>query len=386
MIIKFLNTFNVLICSIFLSTYLNAQQTKTDLEKEFEEFKKKENNNFNDYKEKVNQEISEFLKEEWKEYKKLSPLNAPFKPDPIVIPKEIPKPLPQPNIDKLPVVKSDLPKNTKKEEVKQEKDVEQKFDLQPDIPEKPTSNNHNKQGLEDNKKNNDASVFDQTKAINYYGCKINITYDKSMLIHCNAANEEGVSKYWSDMAKQNYTVFVKQLERKTQKYSLNDWGEYQLVKKISENLNVDLNDQLSFQFFYLNQLGFNVKLAKSNNNLVLLLAVKEMIYGVSYLDIKGKRYFIMDNNGSSFYTFEKSIVTSKKDISLQLNRKLNLDESISKKNFNLQNGKTICINYNLNDVSFFNDYPQADLSVLFNASASIAAEESILKELKQEWE
>ena len=47
MIIKFLNTFNVLICSIFLSTYLNAQQTKTDLEKEFEEFKKKENNNFN---------------------------------------------------------------------------------------------------------------------------------------------------------------------------------------------------------------------------------------------------------------------------------------------------------------------------------------------------
>jgi len=178
------------------------------------------------------------------------------------------------------------------------------------------------------------------------------------------------------MSKQNYTAFVKQLEIQIRNYSLNDWGTYQLIKKISEQVYTNVNDERCFQFFYLNQLAFDVKLAKSAGNLVLLIPIKEMVYGVSYLDIKGKRYFIMDNAGGSYYTFEKSIVTSKKNISLQLTRKLNLDESISKKKFTLQNGKTICINYNLNDISFFNDYPQAELSVLFNASASSPAEES----------
>jgi hypothetical protein len=391
--------FSYFIFCLLLFNFSVAQETKTDLEKEFEEFKKKETKNFDDYKEKVNQEIADFLKEEWKEYKKMNAIPAPFKPDPVVIPKEIPKPLPQPDIDKLPVVKPEVPKNTNQNPPKKEEE-KQEDDEQDDAPEKPTINHQQDQGLNDDKKDNEIpkpnitpkpvdnneentqSEFNQSKAINFYGCKLNIAYDKSMLIRCSSASEEGVSKYWLDMSKQNYTAFVKQLEIQIRNYSLNDWGTYQLIKKISEQVYTNVNDQRCFQFFYLNQLAFDVKLAKSAGNLVLLIPIKEMVYGVSYLDIKGKRYFIMDNSGGSYYTFEKSILTSKKDISLQLTRKLNLDESISKKKFTLQNGKTICINYNLNDISFFNDYPQADLSVLFNASASSPAEESILKELK----
>lgn len=392
----------IFICLIFCLLLFNslvAQETRTDLEKEFEEFKKKETKNFDDYKEKVNQEIADFLKEEWKEYKKMNAIPAPFKPDPVVIPKVIPKPLPQPDIDKIPVVKPDVPKNNTNQNPPKKEEEKQEDDEQDDAPEKPIDHQEGK-GTSDDKKNDDApklnntpkptenneeqaqSVFNQSKAINFYGCKLNLAYDKSMLIHCSSASEEGVSKYWSDMAKQNYVPFVKQLEVQVRKYSLNDWGTYQLIKKISEQVYVDVNDQHCFQFFYLNQLAFDVRLAKSANNLILLLPIKEMVYGVSYLDIKGKRYFIMDKSNGSFFTFEKSIVTSKKDFSMQLNHKLSLDESISKKKFTLQNGKTISINYNLNDVNFFNDYPQTELSVFFNASASFPADESLIKELK----
>jgi hypothetical protein len=393
------NIFLYFIFCLLLFNPLNAQETKTDLEKEFEEFKKKEVKNFDDYKEKVNKEIADFLKEEWKEYKKMNALPAPFNPDPVVIPKEIPKPLPQPNIDKLPIVKPDKPNNNNQNSPKKVEEEQEEDDVKDDTTEKPTENNQQQSLNNDEKENeipktnnnpkpldnneeNILSVFNQRKSISYYGCKLNIAYDNNMLIHCVSPSEEGVSKYWAEMAKQNYSAFVKQLETQIFKYSLNDWGAYQLIKKISEQIHSDINDQRCFQFFYLNQLSFDVKLAKSAGKLVLLIPIKEMVYGVSYLDIKGKRYFIMENTRDSFYTFEKSIVTSKKDISLQLTRKLNLDESISKKKFTLQNGKTICINYNLNDISFFNDYPQADLSVLFNASASFPAEESLLRELK----
>lgn len=396
--VLFLSFIKYLLIVYFLvfSFPLISQTTKTDLEKDFENFKKNEIEKFDDYKEKVNQEIADFLKEEWKEYAKMDPLKAPFKPDPIIIPKEIPKPLPQPEIDKIPLVKPDLPTNNANQNPKKNEDNNQ--------PNNPVNLNDNKQennGLSDDKitdntipknvinpkpveENEDKviEVFNQTKLINFYGCKLKIGYDKSLLIHCVTASEDGVGRYWSDMAKQNYVAFVKQIEVLVRKYSLNDWGAYQLIKKISEDLYVDLNDQRCFQFFYLNQLSYEVKLAKTSSNLVLLLPIKEMVYGISYLDIKGKRYFIMENTVGSFYTFEKSIVTSKKDLSLQLNKKLNLDESISKKNFTLQNGKTININYNLNDISFFNDYPQAELSVLFNATASLPADESIIKELK----
>jgi len=348
---------------------------KEENQNEIRAIKQQNNKELEDYRAQVNRELAAFLKEDWKEFPKNEAIAPPFKPEPLNLPKALPPALPQPDIHSLPLVNTDSIISSKKSISEGNTDKERQ-PLATDL-------NHGIDTQNKNKENQHPfSTLDQSIQFDFYGDLLTVLYSQGMVIHCNSPTEKGVSEFWSAMAAQDYPVFQEQLNFIAGAYSLNDWGRYQLIKKISERLFKDKNDQRCFQFFYLNQMNFDARLAKSEEHLLLLLPFKEMVYGLSYLNLGGKRFFIMDEAQGAIYTFNKVLVKDESLFSLQMPEKLNLKPNISRKTYTLKNGKSLSIQYNLNDILFYNDYPQADLSVFFNAQTSTQAETSLLEELR----
>ena len=340
-----MNTKIYLSACLVLSVYFFKAQTN----KEFEEYKKNEAKAFQDYKEKENKEFANFLKQRWAPFTSKKGQPAPINPKPLVIPTNVPKPIDQPNKDNLPLVKPEL------------KGLEFKPAPQPFVT---------------------SDKFESKKAIVFYGTPLSIGYNPFILQHVSSISEDGLGNYWDLMCSKNYSTFVNEIEAISVSLSLNDWGKYLLIKKISEQFHQNKNDQVCLQFFILNQLGFDSKVAKADDNFVLLLPTEELIYGISFIPINGKKYYVINSNGSSFYTFNKSFSSKNKSISFNSNKALTINDDIKQKVFTLKNGKTIIIDYNANAINYLNDFPQAELSVFFNYPVTEITEMSILRELK----
>ena len=64
--------------SLFESSLLQAQ----DIEKEFEEFTRQQQQTFEDFKNKADAEFETFLREAWQKYDAFAPVPAPQRPEP----------------------------------------------------------------------------------------------------------------------------------------------------------------------------------------------------------------------------------------------------------------------------------------------------------------
>ncbi len=336
---------------IYLSAclLLNFYFFKAQINNEFEEYKKNEAKAYQDFKDKENKEFANFLKQRWLPVTSKKGLPEPIKPTPLVIPVNIPKAIEQPNKDNLPLIKPEL------------KGIEFKPEPPPIV-------------LSDN--------FESKKSIDFYNTPLSIGFDSTILQNVGSISENGLSNYWDLMCKKNYSKFIKEIDTIANGLNLNDWGKYLLIKKISEQLHQNKNDQICFQFFILNQLGFDSKVAKSDDGFVLLLPTEEIVYGISYIPMNGKKYYVINSNGSSFYTFNKSFSSKNKSISFISNKALTININLKQKMFKHKNGNFIVIDYNDNAINYLNDFPQAELSIFFNYPVSEVTENSILIGLK----
>ena len=382
---------------LFFKLSTLAQNPISEAEKEFAEFAEQEKKAFDDYKQKENEAISAFLKDRWQAYERMNATPYPFKPVPIEIPKTIPEPIEQPDANKLPIIfpnkeATGNPKvNHTPENVEEENSIgNQKGD--PNISDTKDLSQINKEKENEVKLTFHAETFSLKSNLIYYGTTIPIGYEKDLLVHCNSPDENGVSEYWQSMSKKNYWRLTGQIEWLRAKYKLNDWGTYNLVKLFSETIMNDRNDQICFQFFFMNQLSYDIRLAKSGNELVLLIPFKEMTYAMSYLELNNKKFYITKETNSSFYTFNKNLMKDQKDISLLIDQPILFTEAPEKKQFKLKSGKEITVEYSLHMVEFLKGYPQAELDVLFNSNPSSILSQSLIQQLSpllsgmNEWE
>jgi hypothetical protein len=320
-----------------------------NLKNDFDIFKKNETNNFENFKEQENIAFANFLKQTWKAFDVKQEIKAPLKPLPLIQPVSVPEPLPQPDLDKLPKVLEDIDK------------------------------------INENKQNNPPkyipSGFSTKIPLLFYGTSLMVGYNKENLCYCSSISEEGVSNYWSCMSKSFSNDFIDQINTINKNLSLNDWAKYLFAKMIAESIYKNDNDKICFQFFLLNQINLDAKVARTDNSLVLLLPTSEILYGYSYLTLMSRKYYVMSKGSNGYYTFEKSLTNESKPLNVNISKPLNFDLNIVKSSINLKNGKVIKIGYNKNVTDFYNDVPQAEFKVLFNSKISTVTEDDLVKEL-----
>ena len=324
-------------------------KAKDSIVNEFEQFKKRELSEFQEFKDKRDEEFSNLLKNQWKTFELNKGNEPPSAPKPPKQPKELPS---------APIQKEkDIPKV-----------------IQP-LPKKIIPIDDSKIELDNLEKLPLSSI------INFYDKRIEIKYAKEFKITHTTLDEKGISDYWKKISGSDYDLFIIQLKKISLKLKLNDWGNYDLVEKISRNILNNDNDRALFCFFMLNHWGYDAKVGRKNDKITLLLPFENTVYFKSFLNLSNKKYYIMDNKQEGLiFTFEQNFSNSNKKMNLKLEKSPVLGLNyISKSFFVKKLNKNIEIRYNNNLINFNNNYPCTDLNIFFTSIVDPLTEKDIIE-------
>lgn len=344
---------------------------------EFDKWKSEEMGRFRDFKEKRDKDFTAYLKKQWEEFKVFAGEKAYEKPK-------------YPEIPVAPRIKPDeakpfggkaakvipLPKAPPKPPVADER-------VQPPVPEPPPVSLPESKAVPGVKRIN----------FNFYGSPVALTYDESMkLSPLRSVDSKAISHFWEQQSKTDYDILLRELKNYRESLSLNDWGYHLLVYKTGEKIfgSRHRNNVNLFAWFILSKSGYESKIGYNSNEIFLLIPSKNSLYGVSFLNINGKKYYALsfDNKTvkmNSIYTYRANYPGSDELMDYGIYKTPEILKKVKKKElqFNYR-GKTykVPVEYNESVANFFEYYPQTEFEVYFNASVSPEAGYSMLKGLR----
>jgi len=331
-------------CLVFV-TFLNAQD-------DFKDWKNAQENQFINFKSKEDKAFYEFLKQSWSEFDAYQGLEKDTEP-------KLPKP---------PVVKNVEP-------VKVEKD----------LPAKPAVFHVEEAENEEN------IYFAVDKKlpvieIDYYGILMDYNYQTGLEVDLSKTDQEAIAAFWLKASNSDYEKLIEQLQTQRVKMKLNDWGYCLLVDKISDK--VSENDEKLhqlFNWFFLLKSGYDCKIGYNEDNIYVLLPIKNNLYGIAYIEIDNQRYYAVDFQKQkplkmAINTYEGNYPEADDliDMSMESNPKIKtvIVEKVLKFTYD---GKKyeLPVKYDANVAEFFRSYPQTDLDVYFEAPLSDLALSSL---------
>ena len=311
---------------------LTAEAQNNSYKERYEQFKKKRTQEYADYKAKANAEFAAFLKRRWKDYRTQKPEAQPL---PIVLPK--PEVVEDRPAEPLPEVKPDLGRI---------------------------------RNIADNKPKGQPSSQTQLSVL-FYGNRLEIPWQKEIAELRTTNDEESFSAFWSQLSScTDQTVdFMKDY---AEQHHLNGWGYYKLVKNVSEAIYTSRhnNERIALQAFLLSQLRFHAQVAATDNQLVLLLPFHEKVYGVTYLVINQKRYYIYGygyNPASGFRTYENNFAYANQELSLRMNgtMMIGMDMRIELPRWSKILGEEIVLPLDVSSIALLLDYPLVDANIYY---------------------
>ena len=324
------------------------QQFVKNERKSFEQFVKERDEEIK----KMDSEFSEFLKKEWKNYQSLKDEYTP----------EVPKPKQKP-------VYQATEKQTK--QLKIENVV--KIEAMAETPKLPFL-----------LKSESSDFTPQTVNFNFYGSAVQINYDRAANISLNAVNEQNIANAWEQLSKTNYSCTINDLLNYKNQFTLNDWGYYLLTKNAAQSIAKNKNTQTILTWFLLTKSNYKARLAFNNNSIYLLLPSANNIYGYPYFTFDGRRYYMVDGQETNAYTYDKDFPEARQIMDLNIYRPLNTANQVATRAIGMKyDGENyqFNINYNKNIIDFYNNYPQADIKIYFDAALSRITKESLLSAL-----
>ena len=316
--------------------------------KSFEQFVKERDEEIR----KMDEEFSEFLKKGWKDYKLEEDERKPDAPKP----------------PEKPVYKEE-PKQTQQLQIEEAEKVEA-FAEAPKLPVMTKS---------------DASGFKAATAdFNFYGNSVSIKYDRNESVKMGSINEQSISDMWSQLCNTNYSCTISDLLQWQSQLNLNDWGLYLLTKEAAAEITSNQNSRVLLTWFLLTKANYKARLAYKGNNLYLLLAAANNIYGTPYFNFDNQRYYLIDGKATNVYTYDHDFPEARSILDLNIYKPINGIEQLKNRNLNFKyDGQEYQFNikYDQNIINFYKDYPQADIKIYFDASMSRPTKESLTEAL-----
>lgn len=207
-------------------------------------------------------------------------------------------------------------------------------------------------------------------------------------IRLNNVMDYSVSQFWCQANCPGMEWFVDQCRQYKAQLNLNDWAMFDFVGKLFSQQFPDQYDaQTVMTVFVLNQLGIRVKVGRTQQHLVCLIAIDEKVYnGVPFYTEKGCNYYAFSLN-PSVHPKEKSVIEvveadfiladHKANMRIQEPMRIAVDTGFWIGKY----PKGITVPYNKNMKYFYGIYPCVDLQVYLNASHDPTWAENIRQQL-----
>ncbi len=235
---------------------------------EFEQWQKREQEQFQKFKDERDKAFTEFLKKQWREMQLMQGLVPDVKPKPVKGPVYTP------------------PADTPKEPTPDDSKIIKKIPIPKPIPEVQP---------ELKKPFPDAREKGKTTNFTFFDAPLAIHYDENLKVPFgNEINKDTISGFWEALSCSNYDGCVKQAQYYRKQMKLNDWGYCLLLHKIGDSIyQGDQNSSYMFVWFMLSKSGYMAKIGYKKDKVYLLLPSANTLYGASY--------FTYEDDSNRFY-------------------------------------------------------------------------------------
>lgn len=346
----------------------------------FEEWKRQQQDEFQAYKDKFDEEFIKMLKATWEEVGINTGSKFYENEKPVELPKFVPPPPPAPP---RPDIENDAPVD----EVIEERitiDLDLEIDINPlNLPPPPPAISHEEE----------ATLFEglavDALSISYFSNQIPFTYPEMIKSKLNPRDfrngqidNNKMAEFWEVVSSVNHTDFVEYTVDLREQLALNDWGYILLINGISKSIFGEQNSNLvrMMNWFLLTKAGYQNRVGYDQDGVYNLFTVSNSIFNTKYYTLDGNKFFPINFNEE--YQTPTSIFTYQGVHEAQV-RKLDLTIEQYPEFVNSTNAYTrmldfefdgesysIPVTVNRDIVSYFEYYPLTDLPIFFTASLS----------------
>lgn len=138
-------------------------------------------------------------------------------------------------------------------------------------------------------------------------------------VKVKSVHEHDVFRAWQDYQKRDVAPVLSSLRSLSDDLGLNDWFVFQLVRQYADGL-LDTGtpmDRVLLEHYLMVRMGYDVRLARTEHQLLLLVPFDEEVYEHGFIKIGGKDYYLFFDDLEADLD-EKSVVypcdPSKKDL------------------------------------------------------------------------
>lgn len=205
--------------------------------------------------------------------------------------------------------------------------------------------------------------------IQFYGASLQ--YNPSSLSAVaprQVRDERAVARVWKEFADSSFGGLLKQLLATKQQLALNDWAFYLLTEHVSRKLFDNRYKGMSavFQHFLLVQFGYDVRMARQGDEIVLLIPFKQRIYARPFIELGTACYYIYERqqvSDTSLLTYQIPEDKRQGDmLSLVYFTPLNFPADRMKEyRAEVNSNCPVTVKLNENLIGFYHDYPQMEV-------------------------
>ncbi len=113
-------------------------------------------------------------------------------------------------------------------------------------------------------------------------------------------DNRAIADHFTALASTPYGDTLDALRAAREREKLNDWTALLYIATVARRVHpADINSQRLLTWFLGIKSGLDVRLGYAGNEVLVLVATKQMLYGESYLSLDGRRYFVVDPGGKS---------------------------------------------------------------------------------------
>lgn len=336
----------------------------------YNEFKDREKSEYRSFQDSINKEFASHISKTWKEYSVFVGEEPEKEPKPKNIPVAEPNSAPENDVE-IEIEEIVEPVEIIEEEVLEE--------ITEDVFEEDVTTE---------------SSYDNTSrfSIDLFNPKIALT-DVNVFseIKLSGTDEKSVSALWGKFADNAYAQTAYQIKNIAEDRNINDYGTYLLITKTAQTLFPNKpNEQIVYTVYLLNQLGFKAKIARTGNDLIALISVRQLVYKRSYLNYEKNRFYVFTSKPdeikdcSSIYTYDDLMKNCSKSIDLNFYKPLSLGDKVRYVTVKTDDASEINVKINLEDINFFNNYPHTEMQVYANAEMNDEINNALLGTLSKQ--
>jgi len=243
------------------------------------------------------------------------------------------------------------------------------------------------------------SVKAQNYAFDFYEGTFNFSTDQTLNIDFSTElSQSSVGNFYNKLNQSNYKDVISALLNYREKYKLNDWLYYQLIRKTAQQISpktTNYNRYTLYKWFLMTKSGYDAKIAIGNNQLIFYVRNNEDIADIPFFMIDDKKYMCLN-----YHDFGK--LFKREDVYIPVKIKIpEATQSFSYKVTRMPDfkpedytEKQISFNYkhkayhfkikvNSEVENIFANYPVVDFETYFNIPLSRETYESLIPILKE---